>query len=171
MLWRELQQRYMSRTENPDEPRPEYQTAEYWASNLIQQIVYFSLNSWQIRNDKLHEDRVEKVYMTKRRSLKSDVRGWYMIANTLGKEFDTLMKTTCLERQTHSNQMMESWLATMKEKYDYLVRKKSEEEQKQAEHQRQRERNRDRRRHSRPHRGTGRSGGGRGRGGGRGPRR
>ena len=67
-----------------------------------------------------HEDRVEKEYMTKRRSLKSDIQGWYMIVNTLGKEFDTLMKTTCLGRQTHSNQMMESWLATMKEKYDYL---------------------------------------------------
>ena len=170
LIWRELQLKHMSRTENPDSPRPEYQTADYWASNVIQQIVYYSLNAWQIRNDKLHEDKVEKAYMAKRRSLKSEVRGWYMIATTLGKEFDNLMKTTCIERQTHSNQMMESWLATMKEKHDYHVRKEFEDAQKKAERERQREKEKERRRQSRPNRGTRRSGGGRGRGGGRGSR-
>ena len=87
-----------------------------------------------------------------------------MIATTLGKEFDNLMKTTCIERQTHSNQMMESWLATMKEKHDYHVRKEFEDAQKKAERERQREREKERRRLSRPNRGTRRSGGGRGRG-------
>ncbi len=171
ILWRELQLQYMSRTENPEAPRPEYQTAEYWASHMIQQVVYFSLNSWQIRNDKLHEDKKQNAYNSRRRELKSKVRSWYMVSSTLGKRFDSLFKITCLARQQHSNQMMESWLATVQEKYDYHIRQPSEAEELEAARQRRRERDRDRRRHCGPPRAERRSGGGRGRGGGRGSRR
>ena len=169
--WREIQLQHMSRTANPEKPRPAYLTAEYWTSNVIQQIIYFTLNTWQIRNDKLHEDKVQTAYITKRRALKSEVRGWYMVAPTLGEQFDSLFKTTCTERQTHSNQMMESWIETVKEKHDYHIRMASEKAEERGARARQRERDKERRRQSRPPRTDRRSGGGRGRGGGRGCRR
>jgi hypothetical protein len=34
---------------------PNY-SGQWWASNLIKEIVFYSLNEWQIRNNKLHAD-------------------------------------------------------------------------------------------------------------------
>ncbi len=40
--WQMLQEKYLSRNASTN-PRPEYFTPTYWASTLIQQIVYFTL--------------------------------------------------------------------------------------------------------------------------------
>ncbi len=47
--WRNIQNSYLRATEQDVEnPRPGYRTATYWASGLIQQVIYLTLNTWQI---------------------------------------------------------------------------------------------------------------------------
>jgi len=40
-------------------------TGTWWASTFIRQLIYFSLNTWQIRNDVLHKDKVATEYKRK----------------------------------------------------------------------------------------------------------
>jgi hypothetical protein len=128
--WSNLQAVHLRSTENPTKPRPAYRTASYWASCMIQQIVYFTLNTWQIRNDKLHEDRVESERVQKRKEALRDMARWYEQASTSRPEFKThtLFRMPLLQRKTHSTPMIESWLATVKEQYDYLERARNEAE-------------------------------------------
>lgn len=44
---------------------PKY-SGQWWASNLIKQIISYSLNEWQIRNNKLHAEITENQYSTDR---------------------------------------------------------------------------------------------------------
>ncbi len=82
--WQLLQERYMTHNARTN-PWLDYFTPTYWVSTVIQQfLVYFTLNAWQIRNEKLHADKVQTAYVTERRALKSNVHGWYIIASTLG---------------------------------------------------------------------------------------
>ena len=165
--WRHLQTIHLRQTEDPKKPRPAYRTATYWASCLIQQIVYFTLNAWQIRNDKLHDDKVESERAAKRKEYFREMQDWYQRADSSPPDFKNhnLFKMPYLQRKTHSTAMIASWLATVKEQHDYLVRKRAE-----AEHvERQRQLQRDRVHSLTGGRGTlrgrtRRSGGGRGRG-------
>jgi hypothetical protein len=56
--WHVIQNKYFS-TFTEDDDLPDYKTATWWTAGLIQQLIYFSLNTWQIRNDFLHKDKVE----------------------------------------------------------------------------------------------------------------
>ena len=171
--WRHLQTIHLRQTEDPKKPRPAYRTATYWASCLIQQIVYFTLNAWQIRNDKLHDDKVETERVAKQKESFREMQDWYQRADSSLPEFKNhnLFKMPYLQRKTHSTAMIESWLATVKEQHDYLVRKRTE-----AEHAvRQQQTQQDRVHSLSGDWGTltgrtRRSGGGRGQGGGRGRR-
>jgi hypothetical protein len=42
---------------------PKY-SGQWWASNLIKQIISYSLNEWQIRNNKLQAEITENQYNT-----------------------------------------------------------------------------------------------------------
>jgi hypothetical protein len=140
--WCKLQAVHLRITENPDKPRPAYRTAAYWASCLIQQIVYFTLNTWQIRNDKLHEDKVESERTQRRKEVLRDMARWYEEASTSRQEFrtHTLFKMPLLQRKTHSTPMIESWLSTVKEQYDYLERARNEAEHEESVSQARRDR-------------------------------
>ena len=139
--WRNLQNIYLHETEDIEKPRLVYRTATYWASCLIQQIVYFTLNTWQIRNDKLHEDKVETEKNAKWRSIISQVATWYTNAQTSRPAFrdHNLFTMSFLQRKTRSIPMLESWIATVKEQHNYLDHQDNE-----ADHeQRQRQARRD----------------------------
>jgi len=64
-------------TKCQDPPLPPKYSGQWWASNLIKQIIYYSLNEWQIRNNKLHADLTENQYNTDRTKLQHEVQEWY----------------------------------------------------------------------------------------------
>ena len=171
--WRHIQSAHLQSTEDPNNPRPAYRTATYWASCLVQQIVYFTLNTWQIRNDKLHEDKLESEQKAKRKSVITAMSRWYEEASTSRPEFrdHNLFKMPFLQRKSHTTPMIESWIATVKEQYDYIERKRTEAEHEQRTQQARRDRIYAMAGQRRPPRGRVASiGGGRGRAGGRGRR-
>ena len=90
--------------------------------------MYFTLNTWQIRNDKLHEDKVETEKNAKRRLLINQVATWYTNSRTSRPAFrdHNLFTMPFLQRKTHSAPMLESWLAAVQEQHDYLDRQHNE---------------------------------------------
>ena len=98
-----------------------YKTGSWWTSNLIRQVIYFSLNSWQIRNDVLHKDKVATEYKRERDELCARGRFWYRNASKLGKRMQKYFKRTTLEREKDSNQQIACWIDTLEAHYKYLV--------------------------------------------------
>ena len=186
--WHAIQNKYFA-TFTDDDTLPEYKTATWWTAGMIQQLIYFSLNSWQIRNDFLHKDKVETAAAVLRRKLQREMEDWYQRSATLGPTFTKYFRITFLIRKTHSIKSIQSWLATVREQSEYEERQRVADEAAAAE-QRRRQQEReartrprgrrlaDDRRVERPRsrsrddRRPGRGGGrGRGRSGGRGRRR
>ena len=54
--WRDIQMTYY---EDYYDEVPTYISAMWWASELIQQLLYFSLAAWQHQNNYLH-NKIEK---------------------------------------------------------------------------------------------------------------
>jgi len=121
--WHTIQNKYFS-TFTDDDTLPEYKTATWSTAGLIQQLIYFSLNSWQIRNDFLHKDKTETEKAVLRRKLQREMADWYQKAPTLGATFTKYFRTTLLQRKTHSVKSMQSWLATVEEQSNYEKRKR-----------------------------------------------
>ena len=44
-MWKEIQGKYISHGIE-EEQQPAYKTAEWWTAGVIQQLIYFSLNTW-----------------------------------------------------------------------------------------------------------------------------
>ena len=83
--------------------------------------MYFSLNTWQIRNDILHKDRVDTEYKTERRELCKRTRWWYRQAVILGTKMKKYFKKTALERQKGSNLQIADWNDTLESHCKYLI--------------------------------------------------
>ena len=74
--WTAMQQSEYSkqsqhRINNNDDPLPKHYSGNWWAANLIKQVVFLSLNLWQIRNDALDADKIMTDYNTQRRLLQT----------------------------------------------------------------------------------------------------
>ena len=63
---------------------------------MIQQLIYFSLNAWQIRNDFLHKDKVETEAAVLRQMLQREMEDWYQRSATLGPTFTKYFRITLL---------------------------------------------------------------------------
>ena len=122
--WHVIQNKYFS-TFTEDDDLPAYKTATWWTAGLIQQLIYFSLNTWQIRNDFLHKDKVETAKSVLRRKLQREMEDWYQRAPVLGATFRKFFRMTLLQRKTYSVKSIQSWLATVKEQSDYEDRKRA----------------------------------------------
>ena len=85
--WKDIQRKHYDKYTDEDK-HPAYKTAQWWTAGVIQQLIYFSLNTWQIRNDHLHKDRVEQASNKLRSDLQTEMDGWYRHAETLGAPFD-----------------------------------------------------------------------------------
>jgi hypothetical protein len=123
--WTTIQRQYM-RQEIDDYPTPSYRTAEWWTIGLIQQLIYFTLNTWQIRNDHLHREKEIQEAMKRRVLLQEEMLSWYNRAPTLGCIFDKYFRIPFLQRKTYPTKQIHSWLETVKAQYGYAERKKSE---------------------------------------------
>ena len=55
-MWKKIQSRHLG-TMKDKENQSSYKNANWWAAGIIQQLIYYSLNVWQIRNDYLHKEK------------------------------------------------------------------------------------------------------------------
>lgn len=120
--WQEIQRLHF-RVLNKNDQLPLYKTAEWWTAGLIQQLIYFTLNAWQIRNDYLHRDREMKERNRERQQLQEEMTVWHTRAARLGTLFNKYVRMPILQRKTHSSKQLRSWIETVKEQYGYAIRK------------------------------------------------
>ena len=89
--WTEIQQReYLRqsqhRIDSNAEPLPKHYSGNWWAANLIKQVVFMSLNLWQIRNDALHSNKILNDYNKQRSILLTQLATWYDKENEFESE-------------------------------------------------------------------------------------
>jgi len=112
--WTEIQQREYSRQsqhriDSKVEPLPKHYSGNWWAANLIKQVVFMSLNLWQIRNDALHSDKILNDYNEQRRILLTQLATWYDKENDFEPEDKKYFHRPYLERQTDPNYAIQAW--------------------------------------------------------------
>jgi hypothetical protein len=123
--WYGIQHDYLRKTVDEENTKP-YKTAEWWTIGIIQQLVYFSLNAWQIRNDYLHREREKREEQKLRITMQEEMAHWYESAHKLGPSFERYFRISYLQRKTFPVKQIQSWLETVKAQYGYAERKKSE---------------------------------------------
>ena len=122
--WQQIQQKHMT-AQQGDNSNTLYRTAEWWAAGLIQQLIYFTLNTWQIRNDHLHKEKEQKETNKIRREVQEEMEEWYKRAPALGRRFDKYIQMPLLQRKTQSTKQLQSWVAMMQEQTKYDNRNKN----------------------------------------------
>ena len=120
-MWKEIQGRHFEAMKDKDN-QPAYKNADWWAAGIIQQLTYYSLNEWQIRNDYLHKEKEQQERNKVRRKLQREMEDWYEQAPALAKKYDKYFKLPLLQRKTHSTKQLQSWLSTLKEQWEYQER-------------------------------------------------
>ena len=120
-MWKEIQGRHFEAMKDKDN-QPAYKNADWWAAGIIQQLTYYSLNAWQIRNDYLHKEKEQQERNKVRRKLQREMEDWYEQAPALAKKYDKYFKLPLLQRKTHSTKQLQSWLSTLKEQWEYQER-------------------------------------------------
>jgi len=76
------------------------------------QIVFMSLNLWQIRNDALHADKIMTDYNTQRRLLQTQTTTWYDKENEFEDDGRHYFHRPYLERITDPNHLLQAWCVT-----------------------------------------------------------
>jgi len=87
-------------------------SGQWWAAKLIKQVVYYSLNAWQIRNNHLlHKEKEQAEYYKEREQLKQQVTEWYAIQNDeIFQPNDAqYFNTPQLERRNNTSERMKKW--------------------------------------------------------------
>jgi len=111
--WTAIQQSEYSkqnqrRINNTEDSLPKHYSGNWWAANLIKQVVFMSLNMWQIRNDTLHADKLMADYNTQRRSLHIQTEHEFEQADS-----SKYLHRPYLERLTDPNHLLQAWCVTM----------------------------------------------------------
>ena len=123
--WSEIQQSHYDTTNRRRNTKcrdilsPKY-SGQWWASNLIKQIIFYSQNEWQIRN-KLHADITENQHNTDSTNLKNEVQEWYrrQTEPTFQRTDQALFRKTLLERLQKTNFVLQNWCETVALVYRY----------------------------------------------------
>ena len=120
--WGEIQARhYTHAREQPNNTIKKYHDRDWWTSNLIKQIVYIALNAWQIRNDKLHEDKKQDEYNTERRLLHDQIKLWYDREGEFGdNDHARHFNRTYNDRKNSTNAELRQWTRAIQSTYTYM---------------------------------------------------
>ena len=117
--WQYIQGRHFESLDLPESQV--YKTGLWWTANLIRQVSYFSLNTWQIRNDALHSDKKERVYNEDRSELCKRMRWWYNKAPRMSIKMQKYFRKSALVRGRECNQNIACWIDTFEAHYKYAV--------------------------------------------------
>ena len=122
--WGDIQHDYYSNIRKSSSHNlKKYHDREWWTSTFIKQIVYIALNAWQMRNDRLHQNKETSAYQTTRNSLLAEVKEWYDKEG----QFDDLshkrhFSKTYLDRKNSTNAQLQLWTRAVSSTYNYMTR-------------------------------------------------
>ena len=117
--WQYIQGRHFESLDLPESQV--YKTGLWWTANLIRQVTYFSLNTWQIHNDSLHSDKKERLYNEDRSELCKRMRWWYNKAPRMGEKMQKYFRKSALVRGRECNQNIACWIDTFEANYKYAI--------------------------------------------------
>ena len=78
-------------------------SGQWWAAKLIKQVVYYSLNAWQMRNNHLHKEKEQEEYYKERNELKQQVSEWYEKQELFEQEDEQFFTISELEKMNEPN--------------------------------------------------------------------
>ena len=127
--WSEIQQKVYSkinaeRKKQNKTPLSKAFSGQWWAAKVIKQVVYYSLNAWQIRNNHLHKEKEQEEYYKERNNLQMKVSEWYKKQELFEKEDEHHFIIPTLERMNQSNGQMKTWCTAIQAIYNYNKYKK-----------------------------------------------
>ena len=92
-------------------------SGSWWVKGIIKQLIFYSLNLWQIRNEFAHEDDEEKKRNEELLKIKNEIIKWYRMRDEFDKETRHLFRVTLFERCMKDTRMNEAWLRTVRLAY------------------------------------------------------
>ena len=122
LQWGDIQQKhYDYERSQPANNLKKYHDRQWWTANIIKQIVYVALNVWQIRNDKLHEDKKKNKYNAERDELLNDVKKWYDCEGEFGdNDHNRHFSKSYIDRKNSTNAALKIWTRAVKSTYMYM---------------------------------------------------
>ena len=125
--WGDIQgQYYITERSQPHHQLKKYHDKAWWTANMIKQTVYIALNAWQIRNDKLHENKKQDEYNTERDRLLTLVKTWYDLEGEFG---DTDQRRhfskSYLDRKNSTNTALQQWTRAISSTYTYMKKQET----------------------------------------------
>ena len=117
--WGDIQMKYYE--ENHDEV-PSHLSATTWASELIRQLLYFSLSAWQHRNNHLHEKEEATKRVQEREEAVESMAYWYEREREFPADDKPNFSRSFLERCTDTTAQIRLWLGKIVDIYKYNQR-------------------------------------------------
>ena len=115
--WGELQMKYYK--EIYEDELPSYLSENWWASEFIRQLLYFSLATWQHRNTYLHNSMEQAKKLQDRAEAVEEMAEWYERQNEFPKEDSLNFARSFIERCTDTTAQIRLWLGKIVDIHKY----------------------------------------------------
>ena len=113
---------YMAHFEDNADGTPTHVTATWWTGELIRQILYFSLATWQHRNEYLHNKDEENDKIRERMEALTQMASWYDRAHQFPQEDKIHFARTYLDRCNDTTTQIRLWLGKIIDIHKYNLR-------------------------------------------------
>ena len=110
--WGDIQMKHYKDVYEDDMPK--HISATWWASEFIQQLLYFSLAIWQHRNTYLHNTMEKANKLQERMTAVEEMAKWYERKNKFPVEVSLNFLRSFIEQCTYTTAQIRLWLGTMK---------------------------------------------------------
>ena len=101
---------------------PKHVSAMWWASELIQQLLYFSLAAWQHRNNYLHNTLEQERKVQDRINAVESMAHWYEREQEFPADDKPNFSRSFLERCTDTTAQIRLWLGKIIDIHKYNQR-------------------------------------------------
>ena len=118
--WGDVQMRYYE--EIYDHERPKYISATWWASELIRQLLFFSLSVWQHQNNYLHETAEAERKVKDREDAIESMAHWYDKEHEFTLDDKPNFARSFLDRCTDMTVQIHLWLGKIVDIHKYNQR-------------------------------------------------
>lgn len=117
--WQAIQDAEYDRLRHHGEDIPSYKTGIWWTTRLIQLLIYFVLNEWQVHNDHLQEKKEKTAREIRRTHLKEITYQMYEAHQQADhKTLRRYFKRPYLETITKEMARLEHWLMAVISLYE-----------------------------------------------------
>ena len=119
--WRQAQQEWYDQLHDNGVKVPRGQTGLTWAKALLQKLMHFALNRWQIRNETYHENQTREQYNEDRENMTNEIKSKYEGEFPQHPAIDRLMRIPEEELTSGPNGPMRAWLNSYELIMKYLA--------------------------------------------------